>query len=50
MVYIPPKDLGINYDSDINLNNLLSISDDNIKDFMKIFTGLSDSNINNPTL
>jgi hypothetical protein len=50
MIYIPPKDLDINYDGDISLNNLLSINDDNIKDFMKIFTGLSDPSINNPTL
>jgi hypothetical protein len=39
MVYIPPKDLGLSSD---DLNNLLVVNNDNIQDFMRIFTGIDD--------
>ncbi|GHU47872.1 hypothetical protein FACS1894218_3270 [Bacilli bacterium] len=39
MVYIPPKNLGISGDE---LNQILTVNDDNIADFMRIFTGFDD--------
>jgi hypothetical protein len=50
MVYIPPEGLGINYDGEINLNNLLVVNENNIINFMKIFTGISDPTTNNLSL
>jgi hypothetical protein len=49
MVYIPPKDLHLNYET---LNKILVVKNSNINNLMRIFTGINDPShkIDNPTL